>query len=129
MESNKIVFSKEFLKRYALTASWIVSGAGLFLFVGRPSLLPIVMILAGFGLVIVAFRRAGSNAGVYPKSRIITVSITIFGLLVLALGLVVFSKGAILLVWLVYFIIAITLAVMSILELKSANATKVRDQA
>lgn len=129
MVSNKIVFSEEFLKRYALTASWTVTGAGLFLFVGRPSLLSIVMILAGIGLAIVAFRRAGSTAGVYPKSRIITVSITIFGLFMLALGLVVFSKGAMLVVWFVYFVIAIALAVMSILELKSANATKVRDQA
>jgi hypothetical protein len=129
MESNTVVFSKEFLKRYALTASWIVTGAGLFLFIGRPSLWPIVMILAGIGLAILAFRRAGSNAGVFPKSRIITVSITIFGLFVLSLGLVVFSKGVMLLVWLVYFVIAIALAVMSIIELKSANATKVRDQA
>ncbi len=87
-----------------------------------------MVILMALGLAIVAFRGVSSREGNYPRSRIATVVIIMFALFLLAFGLVIFSRGILLIVWLTYLIIAIALATMAILELRSSNPTTDNDQ-
>lgn len=127
MKSDYVMLTGRFLRLYTVATAWTVGGAGLFLFVGRPSLLPAMMILAGLGLAVLALRSAGSTAGTYPKRRIASYIITFAGLLTLAVGLVVFSKGILLAIWLAYLLIFLGLSAATISEFRSANSNAIHE--
>ncbi|MEE9216319.1 MAG: hypothetical protein V3U32_02690 [Anaerolineales bacterium] len=103
MKEHSAYVSKGFLRTFALAGAWTILGAGVYLFVGQPSLAAGFLMVAGLGLVFLAFRSSSLKDGDYPRSRLIVMIATGFSMLLLGLFLRVFAKGSVVAVWAAYF--------------------------
>ena len=102
MDEHSVFVSKGFLRMFALAGAWTVLGAGVYLFVGQPSLAAGFLIVAGLGLVFLAFRSSSLKDGDYPRSRLFLMIATGFSMLLLGLFLRVFAKGPFVAIWAAY---------------------------
>ena len=103
MDEHSVFVSKGFLRTFALAGAWTVLGAGVYLFVGQPSLAAGFLIVVGLGLLFLAFRSSSLKDGDYPRSRLIVMIATGFSMLLLGLFLRIFAKGPVVAVWAAYF--------------------------
>ena len=125
MDEHSIYVSKGFLRTFALSGAWTVLGGGVYLFVGQPSLAAGVLIVAGLGLVFLAFRSSSLKDGDYPRRRIIVMIATVFSMLFLGLFLRVFAKGSVVAVWAAYFAGIVLFLVVAAVQLTRSSQPEV----
>jgi hypothetical protein len=116
MCKQTVYMSRRFLRAFALSGSWAVFGAGIYLLAGGPSIPGIVMALFGAGLGVLAFSDKSLKVGAYPRVRVLLTGFTAASLLLVALSLRVFAKGTSIIAWAIYFVGVVALLGYSALE-------------
>ncbi len=125
MDEHLRFVSKGFLRMFALAGAWTVLGAGAYLFVGQPSIAAVFLIVAGLGLVFLAFRSSSLKDGDYPRSRLFVMVATGFSMLFLGLFLLVFTKGSVVAIWAAYFAGILVLLGASAVQFKRSSRPEV----
>lgn len=116
MDEPTTYVSKGFLRIFALTGAWTILGAGIYLFIGQPSLAALLLIVVGVGLVVLALRGSSLKDGNFPRRRVILFVISGLSMLFMGLFLLIFAKGPILAIWIAYFTGIVILLVASVVQ-------------
>lgn len=116
MDETSTYISKGFLRAFALTGAWTILGAGVYLFIGKPSLAALILIVVGVGLVFLALRGSSLKEGNYPRGRVILIVISGLSMLLMGLFLRIFAKGPVLVIWAAYFTGIVILLTISVVQ-------------